>query len=61
MIRSSNELFETKQRYEQLEQLTRRLCRYIKKDADESWSPVKEKIARLFQEELEALGVRLDD
>ena len=47
------------QRYQQLEQMTKRLYRYIKKDADESWSPVKEKVARNFHKELKAIGVEL--
>lgn len=49
------------QRCQQLEQLAKRFYRYVKKDADESWSPAKEKVARNFKEELKAIGVNLDD
>lgn len=49
------------QRYQQLEQVARRLYGYIKRDADDSWSPVKEKIAQQFRKQLEALGVDIDD
>lgn len=56
-----NHLRELEQRYQQLEQVVKRMYRYIKKDADESWSPVKEKVEKHYREEIEALGVSLDD
>lgn len=49
------------QRYQQLEWVAMKLYRYIKNDADQSWSPAKEKVAENFKEQLEALGVSLDD
>ena len=49
------------QRFQQLEQVAKRLYRYVKKDADESWSPAKEKVARNFEEELKAIGVNLNE
>lgn len=49
------------ERYEKLEQMIRRMYRYIKKDADESWSPAKDKVAKFYREEIEALGVSVDD
>lgn len=49
------------QRYQQLEQMIRRMHRYIKKDADYSLSPAKDTAAKYYREEIEALGVSLDD